>query len=275
MAVYAIGDVQGYFDPLQRLLAKLRFDPLRDTLWFVGDLVNRGPHSLQVLRFVRDLGEGAVTVLGNHDLALLTVAEGLSPIKPKDTFNTVLHAPDAEMLLDWLRHRPMLHHDAALGFTMVHAGLPPQWDLKQAMACAAELEAVLCGPDYRAFLARMYGNEPRIWRDDLRGTERLRFITNCLARMRFCNDAGALSFKEKGPPGSQPANLKPWFQVPGRRNAELNIVFGHWAALGYHREPGIYGLESGCSWGNQLTALRLDGRHEVFSIDCRCDVGSH
>jgi bis(5'-nucleosyl)-tetraphosphatase (symmetrical) len=277
VAVYAIGDVQGCYDPLQRLLEGLTFDPARDTLWFAGDLINRGPQSLQVLRLVRSLGDQAVTVLGNHDLTLLAVAEGYVQPKHKDTFHTILEAPDREPLLDWLRHCPLLHHDPELGFTLVHAGLPPQWNLEQAQARAQELEAVLRGPDYRGFLANMFGSEPRRWRNDLQGNERLRCIVNYLTRMRFCRDDGTLSFAQKGAPGSQPADLKPWFQAPGRRNADLNIVFGHWAALGYHREPGIYALDSGCVWGNRLTALRLDVPEDPCCVECwemRRDVSS-
>lgn len=258
MAVYAIGDIQGCYEPFQRLLAVLHFDPAADRLWLVGDLINRGPQSVEVLRFIRDLGERAIAVLGNHDLTLLAVAAGHVKPKSKDTFHSVIDAPDSGELLDWLRQRPLLHHDQALGFTMVHAGLPPSWDLKRAQGCAAEVEAALCGPNYRDFLGQMFGSEPRRWRDKLRGYDRLRFIVNALTRMRFCTVDGKLSFSEKGPPGSQAADLLPWFAVPHRRNADLNIVFGHWAALGYYRAPGIFALDSGCVWGNQLTAIRLD-----------------
>lgn len=269
MAVYAIGDVQGCYDPLQRLLAGLRFDPGQDVLWLVGDLVNRGPQSLQVLRLLRSLGDSAICVLGNHDLTLLAVAAGCRLTRAKDTFHEVLSAPDGEELIAWLRRRPLLHHDPGLGFTMVHAGLAPQWDLAQALSAAAEVEGTLRGSDYQAFLARMFGNEPRLWRDGLQGVERLRFITNCLTRIRYCTPEGALNLKQKGPPGSQSPGLLPWFHVPGRRNAGLNIVFGHWSTLGYYREPGVYALESGCYWGNTLTALRLDGPAEVHRMDCR------
>ena len=258
MAVYAIGDIQGCHDPLLRLLDLLRFDPTADMLWLVGDLVNRGPHSVEVLRLVQDLDERAVVVLGNHDLTLLAVAAGQVKPKRKDTFHTLLDAPDRRELLDWLRRRPLLHHDPALGFTMVHAGLPPQWDLALAQRCAAELETTLRGPDYEDFLAHMFGGQPRRWREGLAGYDRLRFTVNALTRMRFCTADGALSFAEKGPPGSQEPGLLPWFAAPGRRNADLHLVFGHWAALGYYRAPGIYALDSGCVWGNRLTAIRLD-----------------
>ncbi len=258
MAIYAIGDIQGCHDPLLRLLDLLKFDPAADALWLVGDLVNRGPHSVDVLRLVRGLGERAVAVLGNHDLTLLAVAAGEVKPKRKDTFHSILDAPDRDELLDWLRRCPLLHHDPALGFTMVHAGLPPQWDLALAQRCAAELEATLRGPNGGKLLARMFGDEPRRWKSDLAGYDRLRFTVNALTRMRFCAADGALSLSEKGSPGSQGKGLLPWFAVPGRRNADLNLVFGHWAALGYYRAPGIYALDSGCVWGNRLTAIRLD-----------------
>lgn len=268
MAVYAIGDVQGCYASLQRLLERLRFDPGRDTLWFAGDLINRGPQSLPVLRLVRSLGERALTVLGNHDLTLLAVAAGVRQPKHSDTFQAILKAPDREELLHWLRCQPLLHHDAVLGFTLVHAGLAPQWDLLQAQNCAAELEAVLRGPAYRDFIFQMFGSEPRRWRDELQGVERWRFIVNCFTRLRYCHADGALNFSEKGPPGSQAAGLWPWFQVPGRRNAGLNIVFGHWASLGYYRAPGIYALDSGCVWGGRLTAIRLDAPEQVYWVGC-------
>ncbi|RUQ36095.1 MAG: symmetrical bis(5'-nucleosyl)-tetraphosphatase [Candidatus Competibacteraceae bacterium] len=258
MAVYAIGDIQGCYDPLRRLLDLLRFDPTADTLWLVGDLVNRGPQSVEVLRLVRDLGDRAIAVLGNHDLTLLAVAAGQVKPKRKDTFHSVLDAPDGAALLDWLRHCPLLHHDAELGFTLVHAGLPPQWDLVQAQACAAEVAATLRSPRCAEFLGSMFGGEPRRWQEDLTGNDRLRFTINALTRMRFCTADGTLSFSEKGPPGSQKPGLLPWFSVPRRRSADLRIVFGHWAALGYYRAPGLYALDSGCVWGNRLTAIRLD-----------------
>ncbi|MEI2781381.1 MAG: symmetrical bis(5'-nucleosyl)-tetraphosphatase [Candidatus Competibacter sp.] len=258
MAVYAIGDIQGCHDPLRRLLDLLRFDPAADTLWLVGDLVNRGPRSVEVLRLLHGLGERVVAVLGNHDLTLLAVAAGRVKPKRKDTFHSILDAPDRAELLDWLRRCPLLHHDPALGFTMVHAGLPPQWDLALAQGCAAEVEGVLRGPLCDEFLGRMFGGEPCRWRDNLTGYDRLRFTVNALTRMRFCAEDGTLSFSEKGPPGSQRPGLRPWFAAPDRRSADLDLVFGHWAALGYYRAPGVIALDSGCVWGNRLTAVRLD-----------------
>jgi bis(5'-nucleosyl)-tetraphosphatase (symmetrical) len=217
---------------------------------------------------VRSLGERAVTVLGNHDLTLLAVAEGFVKAKRKDTFQAILRAPDRNELLGWLRHRPMLHREPRSNFVMVHAGLAPQWDLPLAVACAQELESTLRGANYRDFLSRMYGGEPRRWQESLRGTARLRFIVNCLTRIRYCDDPGSLSFADKGPPGSQGSGLKPWFLIPWRHSADLNVVFGHWASLGYYREKGVYALDSGCVWGGRLTALRLDGPEETRYVDC-------
>lgn len=270
MSVYAIGDVQGCYEPLVRLLDRLRFDPAADTLWFAGDLVNRGPQSLAVLRLVRGLGERAVTVLGNHDLNLLALAAGVDRSRKRDTLDAVLDAPERDELLDWLRRRPLLHHDAGLGFTLVHAGLAPAWDLARASACAGELEAVLRSDAYADYLPQMYGDRPERWSDALTGVERLRCITNHFTRMRFCRADGTLDLDASGPPGSQPAGFMPWFEVPGRRNAGLDIVFGHWAALGYYRAPGVHALDSGCVWGGRLTALRLDdGGETVISVPCR------
>lgn len=269
MAVYAIGDIQGCFDELEKLLAAIAFDRDRDTLWFTGDLVNRGPDSLKVLRFVWDLGARAVTVLGNHDLHLLAVTQGHEQYHRKDTFDDVLAAPDRAGLVEWLRWRPLLHHDAALGLTLVHAGLPPQWNLALALACAGEVEAALRGADYSAYLEHMYGNEPECWSENLTGQDRLRFITNCFTRLRFCDAQGNLALEEKGPPGSAPAPYLPWFAVPGRRNADLNIVFGHWSTLGPRHDTGIFPLDTGCLWGGSLTALRLDSEpKQRFSLSC-------
>lgn len=271
MAVYAIGDLQGCYEPLRRLLKKIAFDAESDTLWFTGDLINRGPASLETLRFVYSLGDNAVTVLGNHDLTLLAAAAG--HVKPgrKDTLSDILDAADREELLLWLKHRPLMHHDTVLGFTLVHAGLAPQWDLAKAQSCARELESVLRSAACDDFLAQMFGQEPGLWRDELDGMDRLRCITNYMTRMRFCDRDGALALKEKGAPGSQPAHLMPWFNVPWRKNADLNIVFGHWAALGYFSAPGVHALDSGCVWGGRLSALRLDDRvrkKTVYHVDC-------
>ncbi|CAN5128004.1 symmetrical bis(5'-nucleosyl)-tetraphosphatase [soil metagenome] len=269
MAVYAIGDVQGCHTDLERLLDALHFDPAADRLWFAGDLVNRGPGSLETLRRVRGLGDAAVAVLGNHDLHLLALAE-TDAVEPRksDTLQQVLDADDAAELLTWLRERPLLHYDAAVGWLLVHAGLPPQWDLETAMACALEVEQVLRGPDRADFLAHMYGDRPRRWRSSLTGHKRLRFITNCLTRLRFCDAKGRMDLEPNGAPGTQAEHLMPWFQVPGRRSQNINIVCGHWAALGFYEGDGVRALDSGCVWGGRLTALRLDGGGELISVPC-------
>jgi len=211
MAVYAIGDIQGCYAELMALLEAVQFDAASDQLWFTGDLVNRGPESLRVLRFVRDLNErtpsAAITVLGNHDLHLLAVAAGEGRQHHSDTLDEILAAPDRETLLDWLRHQPLLHHDAALGVTLIHAGLPPQWSLLEAQQYAGEVEAVLRGDSYQEFFAHMYGNQPDQWQENLTGWDRLRFITNCFTRLRYCDADGKLDLQAKGAPGSQPAGV--------------------------------------------------------------------
>ena len=269
MAVYAIGDVQGCFDELQALLHKLDFDPGADRLWFAGDLVNRGPKSLETLRFIRDLGEAAVSVLGTHDLHLLAAAHG-HPIDHDDhTLDAVLGAPDRDELIDWLSRQPLLHHDEQLGFTMLHAGLPPQWDLDLARRCAREVEAVLQGGNRTGFIAHMYGNKPKRWSEDLAGWDRLRFIVNCLTRMRFCDRKGKLEFKCKGAPGQQREGYYPWFELPSRASKGLNIVFGHWSTLGAVDVPGIYPTDTACLWGGKLTALRIDSeKPQRIELDC-------
>ena len=270
MATYAIGDVQGCCDELEALLVALAFDPSRDRLWFVGDLVNRGPRSLDVLRLVRRLGDAAVTVLGNHDLHLLAIARGAAHLRPADlTLLPVLEAPDRDALLDWLQAQPALHHDPALGVTMVHAGLPPQWDIPLARRCAAELEAALRGEHSGKLFADMYGNHPDLWDDELDGPDRLRFITNALTRLRVCDKAGRLLLKHKGPPAKMPASAIPWFQVPGRRSAGARIVCGHWSALGYHDGDGVLALDTGCVWGGRLTAQRLDAPARPVTVPSR------
>lgn len=268
MAVYAVGDLQGCLDPLRRLLEKIGFDPGRDRLWFCGDLVNRGPASLATLRFVHALGESAVSVLGNHDLHLLAAAYGGDrPLKRRDTMAEVLTAPDRDELLEWLRRRPMLHHDETLRFTLVHAGLPPQWRLETAQAAAAELEAVLGGDRFVDFLRQMYGNLPDLWTPELAGTDRLRFIVNAFTRMRYCRPDGSLELEEKCAPEHAPPGLIPWFRFPGRRSAGLRLVFGHWSTLGDLSEQGAYGLDTGCVWGGRLSALRLDDATRI-AVEC-------
>ena len=270
MALYAIGDIQGCYDEFQRLLEKLDFDPRADQLWLVGDLVNRGPKSLEVLRFVKSLGKGAITVLGNHDLHLLAVAAGSGRAKSDDTLDSIQKAPDRDELLGWLRHRSLLHHDAARGYVMLHAGLPPQWDLPQAQRCATEVETMLRSADYQEFFQHMYGNKPDLWSQGLSGWARLRFIVNCFTRLRYVDDAGRITHKEKGAPHAR-GHLTPWFRAPGRKTAATKIIFGHWSTLGLVLENNVYALDTGCVWGGALTALRLDGDPHALAplkVDC-------
>ncbi len=269
MPVYAIGDIQGCYDALQALLAKFRFDPERDRLWFTGDLVNRGPRSADVVRFVRDLGDRAVCVLGNHDLHLLAIAAGHVQPKKRDSLTDILNAPDREALLGWLRRRPFLHHDQKLGHTLVHAGLVPQWDLAEAGRLAAEIETTLQGPAGNELLRHMYGDMPARWGEALQGWERARLIVNAFTRLRFCAADGEMHLQHKGAPGTQPSHLMPWFQVPGRRSRGLHIIFGHWSTLGVWNSDGVICIDSGCLWGHSLTAVRLDGREpEFFRVAC-------
>lgn len=264
MAIYAIGDLQGCFAELRLLLEKVGFDPAIDQLWFTGDLVNRGPESLTTLRFIRSLGAAAIAVLGNHDLHLLAVAYGVSRTKHRDTFHDVLAAPDREELLDWLRRLPLCYQDGR--FTLIHAGLPPQWTVADARRHADEVHAILAGDDCTELLHRMYGDQPDCWSDDLVGWERFRFAVNCLTRLRYCDRYGRLNFREKGPPGSQAGDLLPWFEVPGRRSLGSEIIFGHWSTLGFRIANGCYALDTGCLWGGELTALRLDGEMRRISV---------
>lgn len=269
MAVYAVGDLQGCLTECRRLLDRLDFQPDRDRLWLVGDIVNRGPESLEALRFVKGLGDAAITVLGNHDLNLLAVAYGDRRPRKQDTLTPILEAPDREELLDWLRHQPLFHHDPALDFAMVHAGLPPEWDLALAKRLAREVEAALQAPDFADLLAQMYGDQPNRWRDDLAGIERLRFAINCFTRMRYCTPAGQLRMKPKGPPGTQGEDEIPWFEVPGRRTAGQRIVFGHWSTLGALESHNAFATDTGCVWGGELTALRLDTpQPQWLQVDC-------
>lgn len=268
MAVYAVGDVQGCYDTLARLLEHIRFDPQTDRLWLTGDLVNRGPQSLETLRFVMSLDDAAVTVLGNHDLHLLAVAAGCQTKRANDTLDDVLAAPDRRELLDWLRHRPLAHYDAACGYLMVHAGLAPQWTRYDTLVLAAEVEARLAAADWTDFLDRMYGNEPARWDPKLSGIDRLRAIVNFLTRLRFCTPDGTMDFAHKGPPGSQPAPLMPWFAVPDRKSIDERIICGHWSALGAVSTHNVFALDSGCVWGGALTALRLDGDGGWFNVTC-------
>ena len=261
MATYAIGDVQGCFHELQALLEAFRFDPGHDRLWFVGDLVNRGPGSLEVLRFVKALQGRAVVVLGNHDLHLVTQHEGFERPRRDDTFADVLSAPDRRELVDWLRLRPLMHVED--GHAMVHAGLLPQWSVEKALALAREVETALRAPNYRDFLANMYGSQPDHWDDSLKGWDRLRVVVNAMTRLRFCTPDGRMEFRAKAT--TPPAGYGAWFEF--RQEDAPTIVCGHWSALGLRLAPGMAALDSGCVWGGKLTALRLDDR-AVFQVSC-------
>ena len=265
MATYAIGDVQGCYDEMRRLLDTVVFDPVKDELWLVGDLVNRGPRSLEVLRYVRTLGERAVTVLGNHDLHLLVVAAGVRKAHRGDTLDALLSAPDRDELLDWLRRQRLMH--AGSGYAMVHAGLLPQWTITQALALAREVEAALQGPDHGEFLRRMYGNAPVQWHDDLAGYDRLRIIVNAMTRLRLCTPAGAMEFTHKTGLQNLPPGYLPWFDIEDRASRDTPVLFGHWAALGLILRPDVLGLDSGCVWGRRLTVVRLEDRR-VFQCGC-------
>lgn len=268
MSTYAIGDVQGCYDSLQRLLEKLRFDPTKDTLWCAGDLVNRGPDSLSTLRFIKSLGNNAITVLGNHDLHLLAIAAKHKHTNDKG-LTELLDAEDAGELLNWLRRQPLLHHDAELNFTMVHAGIYPGWDLAEAQECAHELETVLRSDAYLDFILHMYGNLPVKWNDELKNWERLRFICNSFTRMRYCEADESMNFKSHGAPGSHPENTLPWFELASRKTQQERILFGHWSTLGLVTKENIFALDTGCVWGGQLTALRLDKDNpEYISVNC-------
>jgi len=272
MATYAIGDVQGCYQELNDLLDRINFDSKNDRLWFTGDLINRGPESLEVLRMVKALD--AVTVMGNHEAHLLAIDAGAGKPGKNDTLDAILNAPDRNELIQWITHFPLLHHDTDYDLTMVHAGLTPLWDLDQAIACAAELESVLRDETLiNNFLMHMYGNQPHHWRDDLTGNGRLRFIINCFTRIRFCNESGHLDFDHKGPPGSQPQAYLPWFKLKNRKTRNNKIIFGHWASIDCGSvkafdQDNVYPLDTGCVWGRKLTAMRLEDTN-YFSVPSR------
>ena len=268
MALYAIGDIQGCARAFDALLAKLHFDAQRDSLWLVGDLVNRGPDSLRVLRTVMALGASAVTVLGNHDLHLLATAAGARQPGPDDTFDAVLRSPERDQLLDWLRRRPLLHHDARHNRVLVHAGIPPLWSLATAAHAAREVERSLRMDDWMRALADMYGDTPPRWREDLPRAELVRYTINALTRMRYCDADGELELEHSGPPGSQAAGLVPWFEHPLRVATDTHIVFGHWSALGVLRRADVTATDSGCVWGGTLTAVPLDPPGEPIAVAC-------
>jgi len=266
MAHYAIGDIQGCFEPLQRLLRLIHFNPDQDQLWLVGDLVNRGSQSASVLRFLKTLPHHALrVVLGNHDLHFLAVAYKLIPMGKNDTFQDLLEAPDRDVLCEWLRQQPVLHYDKKLNYVMTHAGILPAWTFEDAVKHAEEINTVLRSASYTDALLHLYGDMPDHWDENLRGWERLRFINNSFMRMRFCRPDGSLDLAFKGKPGQQTAGHIPWFHLP-RKITNMQILFGHWAALnGETDEPGIHALDTGCAWGHTLTAMRLEDQKR-FSV---------
>jgi len=269
MAIYAIGDVQGCYDELARLLDQLNADTATDEIWFVGDLVNRGPRSGAVLDLVMSLGKSAVVTLGNHDLHLLALAAGKKPTAGDRDLAAVLEHPAADNMLKWLRQQPLVHYRPDLNTLMVHAGVIPDWDPLQTVKLAREVESVLRNPQGDDFLRAMYGEHPQQWSESLRGTDRLRFIVNCLTRIRYCRVDGTLDFAHKGPPGSQPDELSPWFALRDRGAASVRIVFGHWASLGLLQQDNLIGLDTGCVWGRELTAVRLNGPTKIFHVPAR------
>lgn len=269
MAVYAIGDVQGCDEELGELLQRIRFRPDRDRLWFVGDIVNRGPRSLSALRRVHALRDNAVVVLGNHDLHLLAVAHSRTRhLRDGDTLDALLQARDRDRLLDWLIARPLFHYDADLDLAMVHAGLPPQWDLARSRAAAAEVHRALRSNAVRLF-AHMYGNEPDQWDEKLSGYDRLRFMVNCFTRLRYCDAKGRINLKLKDTPSEVRGPWMPWFKVPGRASKDVRIVCGHWSTLGYYHHYNVHAIDTGCVWGGSLCAIRLDEARDPVRLRCR------
>jgi bis(5'-nucleosyl)-tetraphosphatase (symmetrical) len=275
MALYCIGDVQGCGQALQHLLDEIGFSPSRDTLYLLGDLVNRGPDSLGVLRRLQALGDAAQCILGNHDLHLLATACGARKPSRRDTMQAVLAAPDHPALLDWLRAQPLARHLAyrGKGYLLVHAGVLPAWTAIQIIALASEVQSLLASPQANDFFRQMYGNQPGAWRDDLVGFERLRVIVNALTRLRFCNAQGVMEFDTKEGANAAPPGFMPWFDVPGRASADTTVIFGHWSTLGWLDRPDVLALDSGCVWGGHLSALQLRGGtandpHELIQVPC-------
>jgi len=270
MRIFAVGDIQGCYDPLCRLLDKVKFDPNQDRLWSVGDLVNRGPHSLEVLRFCHALGESFLTVLGNHDLHLLAIAHGHTQARRSDTLEAILTSPDRDELLHWLQAQPLFHYDAGLNVALVHAGVPPQWNLQDTRAYAGEVAAVLQSDQADAFFAHMYGNQPDIWDAGLQGPPRWRLITNYLTRMRFCSTGGQLELNHKEGPDSAPSGYFPWYSLP-RKLSPVPLIFGHWASLqGAVDQPNLQALDTGCVWGGTLTLAEVNAnfrRHAVPAVE--------
>lgn len=268
MATYAIGDIQGCFHQLKELLVKLDFRSDKDQVWFAGDIVNRGPDSLKTIRFIKSLEDNAITVLGNHDLHLLAVANGRRKQGRKDTIQDILEAKDSEQLLNWLIHRPLMHYQEKNNVCLVHAGIHPSWSTKQALEYAAEVEAILQSSKAHEFFHHMYGDKPGKWSSNLTGWDRLRFITNSFTRMRYIRDDLKLCLKEKGAPGKQGGDIRPWFELEST-DRDLNIVFGHWSTLKDPKLKNLYPLDTGCLWGGKLTALKINHKMKK-SISIKC-----
>ena len=270
MATYAIGDIQGCYDPFRRLLDKIRFEPDRDRLWLTGDLVNRGPKSLKTLRFVKSLGKSAITVLGNHDLHLIALAHDIRYSGSKfDSLWKILAADDCDELLDWLRMQPLAHYNKKLDTLMVHAGIPPGWTVKKTLRRAAEVEKKLRSDSYLTFIEKMYGNSPDRWSGELRGYDRLRYIVNSLTRMRMLRDGDRLDFTHNGPPDAAEPGLQPWFDVADAAWRGTRIVFGHWSALGLRVDDDLVSVDSGCVWGRHLTAVKISGKTKIIQVRCK------
>ncbi|WP_223415948.1 MULTISPECIES: symmetrical bis(5'-nucleosyl)-tetraphosphatase [unclassified Pseudomonas] len=274
MATYAVGDLQGCLEPLKCLLKQVAFDPARDKLWLVGDLVNRGPQSLETLRFLYSMRESLVCVLGNHDLHLLAAGHNIERLKKADTLREILEAPDRVELLEWVRQQKLMHYDEQRNIALVHAGIPPQWSLRKALKCAAEVEEALRDDNrFTPYLDGMYGNEPLKWDSDLKGVTRLRVITNYFTRMRFCTSEGKLDLKGKEGVDTAPPGYAPWFTYKERKTRDVKIIFGHWAALeGQCNEPGIFALDTGCVWGGSMTLMNVD---TLERLQCKCDEHGH
>ena len=270
MAQYAIGDLQGCYDPFRRLLDKIVFDPDNDRLWITGDLVNRGPKSRKTLQFVRSLGDAAISVLGNHDLHLIALANNIKQAGTNyRSLEKILDKSDCDELIDWLRFRPLVHYDAAMNTLMVHAGIPPQWTVADTVRHAARLEKKLRSDSYIKFLKTMYGDNPHKWSEDLRGNKRRRFIANSLTRLRMIRKDGALDFSHKGPPEGADKGLIPWFTAKNAKWRGTRIVFGHWSALGLIVNDDMIAVDTGCVWGRQLTAVRLDKGPTIVQVRCK------
>jgi len=273
VSTFAIGDLQGCYAELQDLLDKINFDKTIDQLWFVGDLINRGPKSLECLRFVKSLGDSARTVLGNHDLHLLAIANKVRKPHRKDTLDKILNADDADELLRWVRELPLLVNDTDLKFTMIHAGLPPQWSLEQAQELAQETESLLRSEHFNDFIDHMYGDQPDSWSEQLEDHDRHRFIINCLTRMRYCYKGGQLDLEAKNAPGKEVKKLKPWYALKDRQTKKHRIVFGHWSTVHLGNEKNfnqynVYPLDTGCLWGGEMTAMRLEDE-KIYSVASR------